>query len=75
MADITDDASELEALQTKVAIENQLAHKRLEPKIRHGATLCHNCDEQVIDMALFCPGGECAEDYERAKRAERMKAV
>lgn len=45
MADITDDASELEALQTKVAIENQLAHKRLEPKIRHGVTLCHNCDE------------------------------
>lgn len=75
MADITDEASELEVLQTKVAIENQLARKRLEPKIRHGVTMCRHCDEQIQDMALFCPGGDCAEDYERAKRAERMRAV
>ena len=75
MADITDDASELEALNNKLAIQKQLSAPRLDPKIRHGVTLCHNCDEQVTDMALFCEGGECAEDYERAKRAERMRVV
>lgn len=75
MADIMDEASDLEVLQNNVAIQNQLSKPRLEPKIRHGVTLCRSCDEQVPDMALFCPGGECAEDYERAKRAERMRAV
>lgn len=75
MADITDEASELEALNNKLAIQKQLSAPRLEPKIRHGVTMCCHCDEQIQDMALFCPGGDCAEDYERAKRAARMRVV
>lgn len=55
MADIMDEASELEELQKCVAIQNQLSAPRLEPKIRHGVTMCRHCDEQVPDMALFCP--------------------
>lgn len=75
MADITDEASDYEQFTRENDIKNQRAKTRLEPKIRHGITLCHHCDEQVPSMALFCRGGECAEDYEKAKRAERMRAV
>jgi hypothetical protein len=69
MADITDEASSLEELQTYVAIQNQLAAPRLlERKI------CYNCGMHLPESGLFCDA-ECRDDYEKIERAKKMVAV
>lgn len=69
MADIMDEASELEELQKYVAIQNQLNKPRLAPRM-----VCHNCGMHLPDPGLFCDA-DCGEDYELRERAERMRAV
>lgn len=29
---------------------------------------CHNCEEPLEGDLLFCPGGECRDDYEKRMR-------
>ena len=62
MADITDEASELELLQNRVAISAQLAKPRLNEK-----NTCYNCNK-TINRGLFCDS-YCGEDYDREQWA------
>ena len=66
MADITDEASELEELQNNVAINAQLLKPRLAAN-----NVCHNCNE-IITRGIFCDT-YCAEDYDSVQWAIKNK--
>lgn len=65
MSDIIDDANELAELHLRAALE---AHKG--GTWLHYVGRCWNCDEP-LEEGLFCPGGECAEDYHKRERMAR----
>lgn len=67
MADITDEATELEELQTAVAIQNHKAKPRLQPK-----GCCHWCGFET-DL-VFCHS-TCEEDHAKYTRALKFKVT
>lgn len=67
MSDELDQASELEMLNTQIALAN-----RKKPTMTFTG-VCHNgdCGEKV-DKGFFCCA-ECREDYERIERAAKQR--
>jgi len=67
MSDELDQASELEMLNTQIALAN-----RQKPTMTFTG-VCHNgdCGEKV-DKGFFCCT-ECREDYERIERAAKQR--
>lgn len=67
-ADPVDKASQVEEEMRQRSIEAARTQQvRVKP-----TGYCHNCAEAVEQPKLFCDP-ECSEDYERVKRAERMR--
>lgn len=50
--------------------EAALAEARRRNQKHYFTGLCWNCSEAVSEGS-FCPGGECAEDYEKRERMGR----
>lgn len=67
MSDELDQASELEMLNTQIALAN-----RKRPTMTFTGA-CHYCEERVDKGFFCCP--ECKDDYERIERAERHRRV
>lgn len=65
MSDELDQASELEMLNTQIALAN-----RQKPTMAFTG-VCHYCEEKV-DKGFFCCT-ECREDYERIERAAKQR--
>jgi len=64
MSDWTDNASELEMLQTQVAIERQRkAGQELEEVLSTAAGHCLNCEEP-LEQGRFCDA-DCREDFQK----------
>ncbi len=62
MADDIDRANDLAEMERNQAIRDAL---RAKGPVYCGR--CYNCDEP-LEEGIFCPGGECAEDYQRRNR-------
>ena len=66
--DIIDQAAEREEMDRALAITAAAHH---EPALA-AVGVCHNCEASVPAGACFCDA-DCRDDYERRKRAERLK--
>jgi hypothetical protein len=65
MSDELDQASELEMLNTQIALAN-----RPKPTMKFTGA-CHYCEEKVDKGFFCCP--ECKDDYERIERAAKHR--
>lgn len=65
MSDELDQASELEMLNTQIALAN-----RQRPTMTFTGE-CHYCEEKVDKGFFCCP--ECKDDYERIERAAKHR--
>ncbi|MBY4887759.1 MULTISPECIES: hypothetical protein [unclassified Pantoea] len=65
MSDELDQASELEMLNTQIALAN-----RQRPTMTFTGA-CHYCEEKVDKGFFCCP--ECKDDYERIERAAKHR--
>lgn len=58
-------------------LEDQAEIQRVATAIKRGLEpvgLCHNCGDPVLEPGgLFCPGGECRDDYQRRLDARDRK--
>lgn len=54
-------------------LEDQAEIQRIATSKKPGLVpvgLCHNCGDPVLEPgALFCPGGECRDDFELRQQA------
>jgi hypothetical protein len=64
MSDWIDNASDLELLQTEVAIERaRTAGKELQEVLQNAAGHCLNCEEP-LEVGRFCDA-DCREDFQK----------
>jgi hypothetical protein len=64
-------ADEADLAQSEIDLDLHRARFSLSRTTRispNGA--CHNCADPVQPNELFCPGGECRDDYEARTRQE-----
>lgn len=69
-SDLVDQGSEVSELFLRAALSNKKPHTSL---MAVGA--CHYCSEGVIPGLLFCPGGECSDDWEREQRIKQRNGL
>ncbi len=65
-ADVGNDNMEL-FLKAAINAHNRQINSGLIP-----VGLCHYCESEVAQGALFCPGLECRDDYEQEKRLKKI---
>lgn len=68
MADIIDDAGDIEQQHRDAAIQAALEQARANRMNPKGA--CYNCGEPMKPLQLFCDA-DCSADYELRQRAQR----
>lgn len=64
--DPLDNASEAAEMFLRIAMAN-VSHVTLKPTGR-----CYYCDSEVRAGLLFCPGGECSQDWEEERRRKEI---
>lgn len=69
MSDEADVGNDNMELFLRAAID---AHKRQIDTGLIPVGLCHYCESDVAQGALFCPGHDCRDDYEHEKRIKRI---
>lgn len=65
MADLFDQASDLEQLTIDIALQNHQAAPRLKPK-----GLCYYCSDPVPPTVLFCDA-DCCQWYDAEQAAKK----